>query len=82
MGFGSHRPTRVLLLNARHRTARLACAREHRDWSVEDWKRVAWSDESQFRILNTEGRLRIGRQAHEATNFQDRLNTPARWEIT
>ncbi|GFV70423.1 HTH_Tnp_Tc3_2 domain-containing protein [Trichonephila clavipes] len=36
------------LLNARHRTARLTWAREHRDWSVEDWTRLAWSDESRF----------------------------------
>ncbi|GFT83243.1 HTH_Tnp_Tc3_2 domain-containing protein [Trichonephila clavipes] len=41
MGFGSHRPTRISLLNAHHRAARLAWAREHSDWSVEDWKRVA-----------------------------------------
>ncbi|GFX11323.1 transposable element Tcb2 transposase [Trichonephila clavipes] len=33
---------------------------------VEDRKRVAWSDESRFRLLNADGRLRILRQAHEA----------------
>ncbi|GFW79478.1 HTH_Tnp_Tc3_2 domain-containing protein [Trichonephila clavipes] len=60
------RPTRVPLVNARHRAARLAWAREHRDWSVEDWKRVAWSNESRFRLLNADGRLRIWHQAHEA----------------
>ncbi|GFY13578.1 transposable element Tcb2 transposase [Trichonephila clavipes] len=32
----------------------------------EDWKRVAWSDESRFRLLNADGRLRIWCQAHEA----------------
>ncbi|GFW51393.1 HTH_Tnp_Tc3_2 domain-containing protein [Trichonephila clavipes] len=49
MGFGSRQPTRGLLLNARHRAAHLAWAREHKDRSVEDyWKRVAWSDESRF----------------------------------
>ncbi|GFS78875.1 HTH_Tnp_Tc3_2 domain-containing protein [Trichonephila clavipes] len=58
-GFGSRRPTRVPLLNACHRATRLAWAREHRDWSVEDWKRVAWSDESRFRVLNSDGRLKI-----------------------
>ncbi|GFT49446.1 elongation factor 2 [Trichonephila clavipes] len=42
MGFESHRPKRVPLLNARYRAARLAWARKHRDWSVEAWKRVAW----------------------------------------
>ncbi|GFV45085.1 HTH_Tnp_Tc3_2 domain-containing protein [Trichonephila clavipes] len=47
VGFGSSQHTRVSLLNACHRAARLACAREHRDWGV-DWKLVAWSDESRF----------------------------------
>ncbi|GFX80293.1 transposable element Tc1 transposase [Trichonephila clavipes] len=56
MCFGSRRPTRVPLLNARHRVALLAWAREGKDWNVEDWKRVAWSKESRFRILNTDGR--------------------------
>ncbi|GFX50496.1 HTH_Tnp_Tc3_2 domain-containing protein [Trichonephila clavipes] len=40
MGLGSRRPTRVPLLNALHQTASLAWTREHRDWSVEYWKRV------------------------------------------
>ncbi|GFU06902.1 HTH_Tnp_Tc3_2 domain-containing protein [Trichonephila clavipes] len=41
MGFGSHRSKRVPLFNARHQSARLVWSREHRDWSVEIWKRVA-----------------------------------------
>ncbi|GFW67982.1 transposable element Tc1 transposase [Trichonephila clavipes] len=65
MGFGSDRFSRVPLLNARLRAARLAWAREHRNCSVEDWKRVAWSNESRFRLLNVYGRRRIWRQAHE-----------------
>ncbi|GFU87703.1 uncharacterized protein TNCV_1701471 [Trichonephila clavipes] len=36
---------------------------------VDDWKRVAWSDESQFRLLNADGRLRIWRQAHQAMDL-------------
>ncbi|GFU49413.1 transposable element Tc1 transposase [Trichonephila clavipes] len=66
MGFGGRRLTRVPLLNAVHRAARLSRVREHRDWSVEDWKRVAWSDKSRFRLLNINGRLRMWRQAHKA----------------
>ncbi|GFV34904.1 HTH_Tnp_Tc3_2 domain-containing protein [Trichonephila clavipes] len=69
MGFGSRRPTRVLLLNARHRAVRLAWAREHRNCRVEDSKRVAWSEESRFRLLNADGRLRIWSQAHEALDI-------------
>ncbi|GFU77407.1 HTH_Tnp_Tc3_2 domain-containing protein [Trichonephila clavipes] len=61
------RPTRVPLLNIHHRAARLAWTRHHKDWRVEDWKRVAWSDESRFR-KNTDGRLKIWHQAHKAVD--------------
>ncbi|GFV04524.1 HTH_Tnp_Tc3_2 domain-containing protein [Trichonephila clavipes] len=43
-GFRSRRPTRVPMLKARHRAAGLAWEREHRYWSVDSWKGVAWSD--------------------------------------
>ncbi|GFT27995.1 HTH_Tnp_Tc3_2 domain-containing protein [Trichonephila clavipes] len=56
MGFGSRRPKRVSLLNARHRAACLTWEREPRHCSLEDWKGVAWNDESRFRLLNAEGR--------------------------
>ncbi|GFU66879.1 uncharacterized protein TNCV_895151 [Trichonephila clavipes] len=78
MGIGSHRPTIVPLLNARHRAARFAWASEHRDWSVEDWKRVACSDESRFRLLNADWRLRIERQAHEAMDPACQVGTVQR----
>ncbi|GFY26318.1 transposable element Tc1 transposase [Trichonephila clavipes] len=40
-----------------------------------DWKRVAWSDESRFRLLNADGRLRIWRQAHEAMDTACQVGT-------
>ncbi|GFX23296.1 transposase domain containing protein [Trichonephila clavipes] len=43
-------PTRVSLLTKRHHQLRLHCAREHRDWSMDQLERVAWSDESWFAI--------------------------------
>ncbi|GFX93857.1 hypothetical protein TNCV_3412201 [Trichonephila clavipes] len=49
MGIRSSRPTRVSLLYAHHRDARLAWARKRQEWSVEAWKQVAWNDESRFR---------------------------------
>ncbi|GFV60328.1 uncharacterized protein TNCV_3469641 [Trichonephila clavipes] len=41
----------------------LSAEGEHRIWSVEDWKREAWSNESPLRLLNADERLRIWRQA-------------------
>ncbi|GBN46481.1 Transposable element Tcb2 transposase [Araneus ventricosus] len=65
MGFESRRPTKVQLLNARHRAARLAWARESREWTLEDWNCVAWSDESRFRLFHADRRLKIWRQPQE-----------------
>ncbi|GFX40057.1 HTH_Tnp_Tc3_2 domain-containing protein [Trichonephila clavipes] len=55
MGFGSRQRTRVPLLNILHRSARLAWAREHRDRSVEAWKRVEWSYDFDFDYLTSTG---------------------------
>ncbi|GBN97391.1 hypothetical protein AVEN_144260-1 [Araneus ventricosus] len=59
MGLCSRRPTRVPLLTKRHRQLRLQWAREHRDWTMDEWKRVAWSDESRFLIHHVDGRVRV-----------------------
>ncbi|GBM72218.1 hypothetical protein AVEN_244006-1 [Araneus ventricosus] len=48
MGLCSRRPTRVPLLTKRHRQLRLQWAREHQDWTMDEWQRVACSDESRF----------------------------------
>ncbi|GBO07077.1 hypothetical protein AVEN_55626-1 [Araneus ventricosus] len=53
------RPTRVSLLTKRHRQLRIQWAREHRDWTMDEWKRVAWSDESRFLIHHVDGRVRV-----------------------
>lgn len=66
MGYGSRRPTRVPLLDARHRLQRLSWARDHIGWTLDDWKTVAWSDESRFRLVRADGRVRVWRRPHEA----------------
>ncbi|GBN47882.1 hypothetical protein AVEN_39364-1 [Araneus ventricosus] len=61
MGLCSRRPTRVPLLTKRYRQLRLQWDREHRDWTMDEWKRVAWSDESRFLIHHIDGRVRVCR---------------------
>ena len=31
-------------------------AKNHRTWTVDDWKNVIWSDESKFNVLNSDGK--------------------------
>ncbi len=46
MGYSSRRPHRVPLLSAKNRKRRLQFTQDHQNWTIEDWKNVAWSDES------------------------------------
>jgi hypothetical protein len=46
----SRRKAKKPLLNERMKEQRLAFAREHVTWSVDDWKRVMFSDESHFEL--------------------------------
>ncbi|GBL92428.1 hypothetical protein AVEN_174713-1 [Araneus ventricosus] len=61
MGLCSRRPTRVPLLTKRHRQLRLQWAREHRDWTMDEWKTVAYLDESRFLLHRVNGRVRVRR---------------------
>ena len=45
-----------LLLTPRHRWNRLDHAIAHQDWTVEDWKRVIFSDETKANRLGSDGR--------------------------
>jgi len=37
----------------------LQFAGAHKNWTVEDWKNVAWSDESRFLLRHSDVRVRI-----------------------
>jgi hypothetical protein len=44
------------LFTKRHRKERMDFALAHQDWTVEDWKRVGWSDETKINKLGSDGR--------------------------
>ena len=44
------------LLRPTHIKARLAFARKYQHWTVEDWKRVIWSDETKINRFGSDGR--------------------------
>lgn len=59
------------LLRAKHHKACLDFAIAHRDWTVEDWKRVIWSDETKINRLGSDGRKWVWKKAGE--KLSDRL---------
>ncbi len=65
MGYSSRRPHRVPRLSAKNRKQWLQFAQAHQNWTIEDWKNIAWSDESRFLLRHSDGRVRIWRKEHE-----------------
>jgi hypothetical protein len=53
------------LLSPRHRKQRLAFALKYKEWTVEDWKRVIWSDETKINRIASDGRQWMWRKAGE-----------------
>ncbi len=66
MGSSSRRPHRAPLLSAKNSTRRLQFTQERQNWTIEDWKNVAWSDESEFLLRHSDDRVRIWRKEHES----------------
>jgi hypothetical protein len=44
------------VLSAKHRRDRMDFALTHKDWTVEDWKRVVWSDETKIDCMGSDGK--------------------------
>jgi hypothetical protein len=66
MGFCSRRPHWVQLLSAKNKKKLLQWARDHQHWTIEEWKNIAWSDESRFLLRHADGRVRIWHKQHES----------------
>ncbi len=66
MGYSSRRPHRVQLLSAKNRKKRLKFTQAHQNCTIEDWKTVAWSDESRFLLRHSDDRVRIWHKEHES----------------
>ncbi len=58
MSYSSRRPHRVPLLSAKNRTQRLQFTQDHQNWTIDNWKNVAWSDESRFLLRRSDSRVK------------------------
>ena len=66
MGLRSRRLVKAPMLTAVHRRQRLEFARQYRNWTSTECRKVAFSDESRFMLHRTDGRWRIRREASES----------------
>ena len=59
------------LLTKRHRREGLDFALSHKDWTIDDWKKVFWSDETKNNCLGSDGRQWVWKTNGEG--LSDRL---------
>ena len=59
------------LLSAKHHKAHMDFACAHKDWTIEDWKKVIWSDETKINCLDSDGHKWAWKRAGEG--LSDRL---------
>jgi transposase len=64
-GYHKVKPTKKPGLTAEQRKARLAWCLEHKDWTLEDWKKVLWSDETSVVYGVRRGGERVWRTVYE-----------------
>ena len=58
-------------LSTRHHKAHLDFAYAHKDWTVDDWKKVIWSDETKINHLGSDGHKWVWKKTGEG--LSDRL---------
>jgi hypothetical protein len=58
------------LLSAVHRKKRLAFALKYQNWTVEDWKKVIWSDETKINRIGSDGKQWVWKQVGQGLKVQ------------
>jgi transposase len=61
-GLQSVTKKKVPLLKQTHRQIRLKFAHYHENWTVEDWKRVLWSDKTKINWIGSDGKVYVWKQ--------------------
>ncbi|GFV42741.1 hypothetical protein TNCV_840961 [Trichonephila clavipes] len=68
VGLRSRRPLRRLPLTPHHRQCRLDFCRPRATWTVTDWRRVIFSDESRFSLSDDDHRTRVWRRTGQRSD--------------
>lgn len=64
-GFKARVARKKPFISKKNEAARLKWAKEHSTWTIDDWKRVIWSDESKFNLFGSDGIVKVWRKPGE-----------------
>ena len=75
VGLHSATKKKIPILKASHYQCRLKFARDHENWTVEDWKRVLWSDETKINQIGSDGKVYVWKKRGEAPSDHTTTST-------
>jgi transposase len=64
-GLWSATKKKVPMLKQTHQQRQLKFAHYHKSWTVENWKRVLWSDETKINWIGSDGKVYVWKQQGE-----------------
>ena len=73
-GFRPATKKKVTMLKGSHYQQHLKFAQYHRNWTVKDWKKVLWTDETKINRIGSDGKVYVWKQQGEPVS--DRTTTP------
>uniref|UniRef100_A0A915ED75 Transposase Tc1-like domain-containing protein n=1 Tax=Ditylenchus dipsaci TaxID=166011 RepID=A0A915ED75_9BILA len=65
VGLFGRRPAEKPFISPKNVKERLKFAKDHQNWSVNDWKNVLWSDESKFNMIGNDGKGYVRRPVNK-----------------
>ena len=64
-GFRLATKKKVSMLKGSHHQQHLKFAQYHGNWTVEDWKKVLWTDETKINRIGSDGKVYFWKQQGE-----------------
>lgn len=73
-GLYGRRPAKKPWISKKNVAARLKFSNDHLNWTADNWKKVLWSDESKFNLVNNDGKGYVRRPKNQ--RFNHKYTTP------
>lgn len=74
-GFHARKRVKKPRLTERHKSLRLAFAKKYQNWTMDDWEKVIWTDESKINLFGPDGPKYIYRKPNAPSTDRDVIPT-------